>query len=381
MKKKKYPKEFKARVAMEAIKGEKTIAQISSEYEVHSNLIMQWKKRLKENVSNIFIRKNEQEPDNKQLIDNLYKRIGKSQVEIDWLKKKLGISIEQRKLFIDKENGKISVRRQCELIGVNRSNLYYRCQQKNTDYEDQLRKAIDQQFMKDPCGALKMMKYLRRFGYKAGEKLIRRLMRSMNLLAIYPKPKLSRKHPQHRIYPYLLKGLSIIRANQVWCTDITYIQLVKGYCYLVAVMDWYSRYVLSWRVSNTLEADFCVECLEGAISYGKPEIFNSDQGTQFTSKEFTQKLLDNKIRISMDGRGRVFDNIFIERLWRTVKYDNIYVQGYETITDVRQGLKTYFERYNTERLHQSLNYQTPWEVYSGIKFHAPENKIFHLKLP
>ena len=235
--------------------------------------------------------------------------------------------------------------------------------------------------MKDPCGVLKMMKYLRRFGYKVGEKLIRRLMRSMNLLAIYPKPKLSRKHPEHRIYPYLLKGLNIIRANQVWCADITYIQLVKGFCYLVAVMDWYSRYVLSWRISNTLEADFCVECVEDAITYGKPKIFNSDQGTQFTSKDFTQKLLDNRIRISMDGRGRVFDNIFIERLWRTVKYDDIYVQGYETIMDVRQGLKTYFVRYNTERLHQSLDYQTPWEVYSGIKFNAPENKISHLKLP
>ena len=284
-------------------------------------------------------------------------------------------------MFIDKGNGKISIRRQCELLGVNRSNLYYRHQQKDPDYEVQLRKAIDRQFMKEPCGVLKMMKYLRRFGHKAGEKLVRRLMRSMNLLAIYPKPKLSRKHPEHRIYPYLLKGLDIARANQVWCTDITYIQLVKGFCYLTAIMDWYSRYVLSWRVSNTLEADFCVECLEDAIGYGKPEIFNSDQGTQFTSKDFTQKLLDNRIRISMDGRGRVFDNIFIERLWRTVKYDNIYVQGYETITDVRQGLKTYFDRYNTERLHQSLDYQTPWEVYSGIKFNAPENKISHFKLP
>lgn len=225
-----------------------------------------------------------------------------------------------------------------------------------------------------------MMKYLRRFGYKVGEKLVRRLMRSMNLLAIYPKPKLSRKHPEHKIYPYLLRGVDIIRANQVWCTDITYIQLVRGFCYLVAIMDWHSRYVLSWRVSNTLEAGFCVECLEDAITYGKPEIFNSDQGTQFTSKEFTQKLLNNRIRISMDGRGRVFDNIFIERLWRTVKYDNIYVQGYETITDVRQGLKTYFAHYNTERLHQSLDYQTPWEVYSGIKFNVSENKIFHLEL-
>jgi putative transposase len=243
-----------------------------------------------------------------------------------------------------------------------------------------LRKAIDEQFMKDPCGVIKMMRYLRRFGHTAGEKLIRRLMRSMNLLAIYPKPRLSQKHPEHRIYPYLLKGVEIVRINQVWSTDITYIQLARGFCYLVAVMDWFSRYVLSWRLSNTLDASFCVECLEEALDYGKPEIFNSDQGVQFTSMDFTQKLLDQRIRISMDGRGRVFDNIFIERLWRTVKYGNIYVQEYPMMIDAKQGLGTYFNLYNTERLHQSLEYQTPWEVYSGLKFVPPE-KIPILKSP
>lgn len=240
-----------------------------------------------------------------------------------------------------------------------------------------MRKEIDLRFMKEACGVIKMMKNLRRLGYNVGEKIVRRLMRTMNLLAIYPKPNLSKKHPEHRIYPYLLKGLEIIRSNQVFCTDITYIQLVKGFCYLVAVMDWFSRYVLAWRVSNTLEADFCVECVEDSLDYGRPGIFNMDQGSQFTSKDFIQKLLDNNIRISMDGRGRVFDNIFIERLWRTVKYENIYVQEYQTITDVRNGLKDYFNFYNTDRLHQSLNYQTPWEVYSGIPF-SPQ-KIPHLK--
>ena len=268
------------------------------------------------------------------------------------------------------------------MLGFNRSNLYYQNREKNIEFEDQLRKDIDLRFMKEACGVLKMMQNLRRLGYNVGEKLVRRLMRTMNLIAIYPKPKLSKKHPEHRIYPYLLKGLEIVRANQVWCADITYIQLVKGFCYLVAIMDWFSRYVLAWRVSNTLEADFCVECLEDALEYGRPEIFNNDQGTQFTSKDFTQKLLDNRIQISMDGRGRVFDNIFIERLWRSVKYENIYVQEYNTITDVRHGLKTYFNFYDTERLHQSLKYQTPWEVYSGLKFVAPIlRKISHLKNP
>ncbi len=272
------------------------------------------------------------------------------------------------------------VRRQCKILGFGRSNLYYQHREKDIESDHRLRRAIDEQFMKDPCGVIKMMMYLRRLGHLAGEKLIRRLMRSMNLLAIYPKPCLSQKHPEHRIYPYLLRGLEIVRANQVWATDITYIQLSRGFCYLVAIMDWFSRYVLSWRVSNTLDAGFCVECLEDALQYGRPEIFNSDQGSQLTSIKFTQKLLTAKIRISMDGRGRVFDNIFIERLWRTVKYGNIYINEYQTVTDVRQGLKPYFNTYNTERLHQSLEYQTPWEVYSGLKWVPPEN-FSHLKFP
>lgn len=226
-----------------------------------------------------------------------------------------------------------------------------------------------------------MMNYLRRLGHQVGEKLVRRLMRTMDLIAIYPKPNLSRKHPEHKIYPYLLKGLDIVRSNQVWCTDITYIQLPKGFCYLVAIMDWFSRYVLSWRVSNTLDTDFCVECLQEAFDYGRPDIFNSDQGSQFTSKVFTEKLLDKNVRISMDGRGRVFDNIFIERLWRTVKYNNIYIQDYQTITDVREGLKIYFNSYDMERLHQSLGYQTPWEVYSGLTFDPSNQNFANLKLP
>lgn len=263
-------------------------------------------------------------------------------------------------------------------MSFNRSNLYYDHRQKDADREDNLRREIDQQYLKEPCGVIKMMKNLQRLGHEVGEKLVRRLMRSMNLVAIYPKPNLSKSHPEHKIYPYLLKKLEIVRANQVWATDITYIQLSKGFCYLVAVMDWFSRYVLAWRVSNTLDASFCVECLQAAFDYGRPEIFNSDQGSQFTSNDFTKVLLDKKIRISMDGRGRVFDNIFIERLWRTVKYQNIFVQDYQTVIDVRLGLKEYFEFYNTERLHQSLNYQTPWEVYSGIPF-VPE-KSAHLKI-
>ena len=279
-------------------------------------------------------------------------------------------------MFIEKENNSISVRRQCELLGVNRSGLYYRRKDNSLERENQIRIAIDKQFMKDPCGVAKMSAYLKRQGYQAGEKLVRRLMRTMGLVAIYPKKKLSIRHPDHKIYPYLLRGLKIERPDQVWTSDITYVPLAKGFCYLVAVMDWHSRYVLSWRLSNTLDADFCVEALNEALDYSKPEIFNTDQGSQFTSLAFTGKLLENGIAISMDGRGRVFDNIFIERLWRTVKYQNIYVQGYETISEARQGLKQYFCQYKKERLHQGLGYKTPSEVYTGIDFQPKE---LHLK--
>lgn len=281
------------------------------------------------------------------------------------------MNFEIRASFIDKAGEELSIRRQCELLGFNRSNVYYRPRPKDAGSEDHLRKAIDKQFMDDPCGVVKMMRYLRRLGHQAGEKLVRRLMRSMNLLAIYPKPNLSQKHPEHKIYPYLLKGVEIVRPNQVWSVDITYVQLTRGFCYLVAIMDWFSRYVLAWRLSNTLDAAFCVECLKAALEYGKPDIFNSDQGVQFTSMAFIQVLLEHQIRISMDGRGRVFDNIFIERLWRTVKYNNIYIMDYATMSDAHGGLGAYFDKYNTARLHQSLDYKTPWEVYSGIKFIPP----------
>ena len=213
-----------------------------------------------------------------------------------------------------------------------------------------------------------MTAYLKRLGYRVGKKRVRRLMRQMGLQAIYPKPKTSRKHPEHKIYPYLLKGLEITRPNQVWAADITYIRLRQGFAYLVAIMDWFSRYVLAWRLSNTLEADFCVDCLGQALEYSTPEIFNTDQGSQFTSGAFTGALLDQGIAISMDGCGRVFDNIFVERLWRSVKYENVYIYEYRTIPEARRGLKQYFDLYNLERLHESLNYQTPWEVYSGIEY-------------
>ncbi len=209
-----------------------------------------------------------------------------------------------------------------------------------------------------------MKQFLEGKGYLVGRKHVGTLMKKMGLEAVYPKPNLSRSHPEHKVYPYLLRGLDITKPNQVWSTDITYVRMKEGFAYLVAIMDWHSRRVLSWRLSNTLEADFCVEALEEAFSkYGKPEIFNTDQGSQFTSEKFISKLVGREVTISMDGRGRAYDNIFIERLWRTVKYEDIYLKGYMNMKEAREGLKEYFKFYNEERFHQSLGYKTPCEIY------------------
>ena len=226
---------------------------------------------------------------------------------------------------------------------------------------------IDEQYLKEPVwGSRSMTTFLRRKGWKINRKRVQRLMRKMGLEAVYPKPKTSKPHPEHKIYPYLLRGLTIDRPNQVWATDITYVPMHRGFMYLVAVIDWYSRKVLSWRISNTLDADFCVEALEEALRiHGCPEIFNTDQGSQFTSAEFTGKLKEHNIKISMDGRGRYQDNIFIERLWWTVKYHYLYLRTFDNGAELRQGLNNWFAFYNQERFHQSLGDKTPDEVYYG----------------
>jgi putative transposase len=224
---------------------------------------------------------------------------------------------------------------------------------------------LDEQYTETPFyGVRNMTLAMREQGIVVGKDHVRTLLRKMGLTAVFPKPNLSKPHPENRIYPYLLRDIDVLRPNQAWCADITYIRLSWGFAYLVAVVDWYSRYVLSWRLSNTLEADFCVEALREAIAkYGSPEIFNTDQGTQFTSQEFIGVLAENNISISMDGRGRCLDNIFIERLWRTVKYQNVYLKGYQTIPEARAGLTEYFEFYNKRKFHQGLDNKTPWQVY------------------
>lgn len=265
------------------------------------------------------------------------------------------------------ESSPVSVRRQCELLELNRSSFYY--EPVPISPEDlKLMNVIDEEFTKRPClGARQMMWRLRDLGYSIGRKHTRSLMRELGLEAVFPKRNTSKRNPEHPVYPYLLRDVVITRPNQVWSMDITYVRLGKGFVYLVAVVDWHSRYVIAWRLSNTLTADFCVECLEEALEYGKPEIFNTDQGCQFTSEEFTRVLLDRGIQISMDGRGRALDNIFVERLWRTVKYEDVYLKGYQTIPDAQAGLRDYFDYYNMQRRHSSLEYKTPWMIFSGLE--------------
>jgi putative transposase len=234
-------------------------------------------------------------------------------------------------------------------------------------------KMIDEQYVKTPFyGIKKMTAWLHRQGHYVNHKRIRRLMRQMGLEAVYPRRKrdLSVPNKQHRVYPYLLKDVSIEQADQVWSADITYIRMHRGWVYLVAIMDWFSRYVLSWEISVTLESEFCVEALKAALSFGRPQIFNTDQGSQFTSTEFTKILQDASVQISMDGKGRAFDNIFSERLWRTVKYEEVYLRDYQSVNEARYYLGRYFEFYNNQRLHEALGYSTPAEVY-GVAVGTP----------
>lgn len=259
----------------------------------------------------------------------------------------------------------LSLARQCALIGLPRSTAYYRS--RRDDMLDlELMRLMDQQYLRTPFyGVRRFADWLCDQGYAVGFKRVRRLMRTLGIEAIYPKPRLSRPAPEHRIYPYLLRKLTIGRPNQVWCADITYIRMWRGFAYLVAVMDWFSRYVLSWQLSNTLDAAFCAEALDEALAMGTPEIFNTDQGSQFTSTEFTGRLDKAQVRISMDGRGRCFDNIFIERLWRSVKYEEVYLYDYADLREARSRLGQYFDFYNHERRHQGLGRATPYLIHAG----------------
>ena len=266
--------------------------------------------------------------------------------------------------MINPEHPKLPIVRQCELVGLNRSTWYYHPVGDNAE-DLALKALVDRLFLETPYfGSRKMTEMLRRLSYRINRKRVRRLMREMGLDVIWRKPNTSKPHPEHQIFPYLLRKLVIDRPNQVWAADITYIPMPKGFLYLVAIMDWYSRKVLAWRLSNSMEADFCVAALEEALArYGRPEIMNTDQGSQFTSAEFVGTLITAGVRVSMDGKGRFMDNIFCERLWRSLKYECVYLNAFATGSEARLGIGNWIDGYNARRPHQALGYRTPDEVY------------------
>lgn len=279
---------------------------------------------------------------------------------------------------------RIPLSRQCELLGLPRASFYYR-PRPSTALEERLLRLIDEVYTRCPFyGVRRITAWLRRQGHEVNPKRVRRLMHRMGVEALYPKRTLSLPAPGQPKCPYLLRDLRIERPNQVWCTDITYVRLVSGFVYLTAIMDWHSRYVLSWELSISMETRFCLTALERALSIATPTIFNSDQGSQFTSAEFTERLLNAGVLISRDGRGRVFDNIFIERLWRSVKYEEVYLKDYEAVREAKASLGNYFRFYNTERLHEALGYRTPLEVYiekERLTPTPPQSLYVHLNQP
>lgn len=276
------------------------------------------------------------------------------------------MSAARRRGIVDTGHPQLSIRNQCKLLDLQRSTYYYQ-PQGESEYNLELMRLIDELFTNLPfLGSRQMRRLLVDTGHQVGRGRVRRLMRKMGLMAVFHKPRTSQPHPEHKIYPYLLRKVPIVRPNQVWCADITYIPMKRGFLYLVTVMDWYSRAVLSWRLSNTMESDFCVAALEDALNrYGIPEIFNTDQGSQFTSYEFTKTLRDAGVRISMDGRGRWLDNAMIERLWRSLKYECVYLREYETGSDLRRSLAWWFDFYNSRRPHSVFNGRKPMEIFQN----------------
>ena len=276
------------------------------------------------------------------------------------------MSLAQRRGMVDREHLLLSIARQCALPGVARSSLYYRPREASGE-NLALMQALDRQYLDTPCyGSRRMKVWLAREGRCESRKRVQRLMRIRGLRAIYRSPRTSRPAPEHRVYPCLLEKIRDTRPNQAWAADITYLPMARGFLYLVAIMDWHSRYVVAWRLSNSLEADFCVDALKEALGQGQPEVFNTDQGSQFTSLEFTRVLQEHGVKMSMDGKARYTDNIFVERVWRTLKYEEVYLKAYANASEARRELGAYLRFYNDQRPHQALGYRTPAEVFPQV---------------
>ncbi|WP_412556582.1 IS3 family transposase [Sulfitobacter pontiacus] len=378
-KRKQHHPEFKAKVALEALKGEETVSELASRFGVHPTMIHQWKRALLEGASGVFERGSRKAPEvDEEQVKDLHAKIGELAVANDFLGQKAQTLDRQvRCKMIEPNIPGLSVGKQCSLLSISRSSFYYEPKGESEMNLDLMR-VIDKQFLETPFyGVRQMTWHLRNEQHLVNEKRIRRLMRLMGLMPIYQKPNTSKAAKGHKIYPYLLRGLRVDRPNQVWCAEITYLPMRRGFLYLVAIMDWHTRKVLAWRISNTLEAGFCVDALNEAIhKFGPPDIMNTDQGSQFTSFAWKNRLRSANVRISMDGKGRFLDNIFVERLWRSLKYECIYLHAWETGSEARDGVRKWIEFYNHKRPHSALGGKPPAVVYwQRIETTNPDQQV------
>ncbi|QEU07340.1 IS3 family transposase [Paracoccus yeei] len=355
---------FKAKVAVAAIKGEKTMIELAQEFDVHPNQIKQWRDQLLEGATGVFGEAPKAEPEPTIDVKTLHAKIGELTLENDFLRRaRQGGSVAERKKMID-PTAKLSVSRQAIVLGISRGSVYYK-PRPVSDADLKLMHRIDKLHMEFPFAGSRMLQgLLVQEGFKVGRLHVATLMKRMGIEALYRRPNTSKPAPGHKIYPYLLRKLPITRPNQVWAMDITYIPMARGFIYLAAVLDWFTRRVLAWRVSITLEAEFCMEAVEEALArHGTPEIFNTDQGSQFTSIDFIKVLAAREIKISMDGKGAWRDNVFVERLWRTIKYEEVYLRAYPSVSEARAGIGRYLSFYNSRRPHSSLDGKTPDQAY------------------
>ncbi|WP_106404309.1 IS3 family transposase [Thalassovita autumnalis] len=363
-KRRNFTDQFKAKVALEALRGDKTVQEIAAKHQLHPNQVSTWKRQAIDGMADVFSGGKQSGPTEAD-IKELHAKIGRLAVENDFLSEGLKkVSPAKKRSMVQRDHPKLSISQQCKLVSLSRSAFYYTPVGIDADTLEMM-KEIDRVFTKYPFfGSRQIAAYLRREGTVVGRHRVRRLMAKMGLEAIYKRPRTSQRHPQHPVYPYLLRKMQIDRPNQVWCADITFVPVKNGFLYLVAIMDWATRKVLSWRLSNTMHADFCVEALKEAMAkHGPPEIMNTDQGSQFTGSVWITTLTEVGVRISMDGRGRYLDNIFIERLWRSLKQEAIYLEEISDGFQARRIIKDWMAFYNNRRPHSALDRQTPDDAY------------------